>query len=69
MTSLFYLQDKLSDPKMYGAEEYFIISLVVFIVIVMVKHLIYHTIYYWWYRTGRLYIPMKLNNLLTGLAA
>lgn len=57
--------EKLSHPKMYGFEEYFIVSLVIFIIIVMLKHLIYHTLYYWWYRTGRLYIPTRLNNILT----
>lgn len=32
----------------------------------MLKHLIFHTIYYWWYREGRLHLPMKFYNFITG---
>ncbi|XP_039250006.2 catechol O-methyltransferase-like [Styela clava] len=58
--------EKLLNPDGYGPEEYFIISLIIFIIFVMMKHLIFHTLYYWWYREGRLYLPMKFHNFLTG---
>lgn len=58
--------EKLFDPSRYGPEEYFILTLAVFIVFVAIKHLIFHTGYFWWYRQGQFYIPNTIWSLVSG---
>jgi len=60
------LQEKLLHPSKYGAEEWLIVILLIFIVFVIIKHLIFHTLYFWWYHSGQFYIPNKFWTIITG---